>query len=236
MKKITARKLDLGQFRVDEWGAGVTGGFTPHRKCELPLLPLHGTRKLVDALRTGLHRGRELHSAPVRRRSESGAKRRQWSKAADHLLQADLPAAWWNSQPLDRRLLLWPEPPGWMIRVRCSRSAPRILVSCSARDGWRGWLASNPRTTVCWTRMKNSDVEERVLSSRPKASCSHIRAWASGAVLADRLENTSPLNDWRRCSTVRRGTSQSGAHQLQRDRVAHYGARRETLHDGKLYA
>ena len=82
------------------------------------------------------------------RRSEFEAKRRQWSKAADHVLQADLPAAWWNSQPRDHKLLSWPEPPGWMIRPRCSQSAPRIPVSCSARDGWRGWLAGNPRTTV----------------------------------------------------------------------------------------
>ena len=81
----------LDSYVSSDWQIG--GGFTRHRKYELRQLPLHGTRTLVDALRTGLHGGRGLHSAPVQRRSGSGAKRQQWSKADDHVLQADLLAA-----------------------------------------------------------------------------------------------------------------------------------------------
>ena len=72
--------LSINDFILDslvssEWQIG--GGFTRHHKCELRQMPLRGTRTLVDALRTGLHGGRGLHSAPVRRRSGSGAKRQQ---------------------------------------------------------------------------------------------------------------------------------------------------------------
>ena len=192
-------------------------------------LPLRGTQTLVDALRTGLHGGRGLHSAPVRRRSGSGAKRQQWSKAADHVLQADLLAAWWNSQLPDHKLLSWPEPPGWMIRARCSQSAPRIHVSCSARDGWRGWLVSNPRTTVRSDEKLGRQRRRPLLASKsllPAHQHGHQeQCWQIGR----RTLRRSTIGG--RVLRVRRGTPQSGVH--QRDCVARYVARWETLHESR---